>query len=318
MIQINRLPEINDIKLAAEAIKCYAHNTPVLSSEIINNKLNGQAFFKCENFQKSGAFKFRGATNALLNMAVSGSQQTVTTHSSGNHAGALAKAAKALGIKCIVVMPDNAPTVKVEAVKSYGAEIRFCSPTLEAREKTTELVIAETGAVLIHPYNNFFIIAGQGTAALELLEVQPKLDNIITPVGGGGLLSGTAITTKSINGNIKVYAGEPKGADDAYRSIQAGNIIPSVNPNTIADGLLTSLGDLTFEVISSHVDKIFTVSEESIIEAMKMLWQYMKIVVEPSGAVPLAAMLEYPEPFSNRQTGVILSGGNVDLTRLPF
>ena len=312
------IPGISDIREAAASIRHYAHVTPVFSSRIINAITGAQLFFKCENFQKSGAFKFRGATNALMHMEGENTDATVTTHSSGNHAGALAKAAQILNVKCIVVMPENAPKVKVEAVQSYGATIRFCKPTLEARETTTDTVIKETGAMMIHPYNNFFIIAGQGTAALELLDFEPGLDAIIAPVGGGGMLSGTAIATKSQSREIKVYAGEPKGADDAYRSLREGKIMPSINPDTIADGLLTELGDLTFEAIRTYVDDIFTVSEEAIVKAMKMIWRYMKIIIEPSAAVPLAAILEHPEPFKGKKTGIMLTGGNVDLDKLPF
>jgi threonine dehydratase len=313
-----KLPKIKDIQKAAQNIRTYCHTTPVLSSEIINAETGGQLFFKCENFQKAGAFKFRGATNALLNLVENASTTPVTTHSSGNHAGALAKAAAILGIPCIVVMPENSPKVKVAAVLHYGATIRFCAPTLDAREQSALKVIEETGAILIHPYNNFYIIAGQGTAALELMHLYPGLDNLITPVGGGGLLSGCSTAAKALNKNIKVFGGEPKGADDAYRSLQAGKIIPSINPHTIADGLLTSLCELTFSVISQHVDSIYTVSEESIVAAMKMIWQYMKIVVEPSGAVPLAVVLENPDVFRNKKTGLIISGGNIDLENLPF
>jgi threonine dehydratase len=314
----NSIPTLTEIKAAAEKIKPFAHNTPVFTSEIINNKLGGSFYFKCENMQKAGAFKFRGATNALQNLGNISPEISVVTHSSGNHAGALAKASAMLGRKCIVVMPKNAPKVKVDAVKSYGAEIVFCVPTLEARETTTESIIDKTGAILIHPYNNFYIIAGQGTAALELHETINDLDCIITPVGGGGLLSGTAIATKELKPSVKVYAGEPKGADDAYRSLKAKKLIPQTNPNTIADGLLTSLGELTFKAITKYVDDIFTVSEESIVEAMKLVWQHMKIIIEPSSAVPLAAIMENKEVFAGKKTGVIISGGNVDLSNLPF
>jgi len=312
------IPSLHDIKNAAARIAPYIHQTPLLSSQLLNNLIGAKLYFKCENFQKAGAFKSRGATNALLLLKQEGISGPVTTHSSGNHAGALARAAQVLGIKCIVVMPNNAPKVKIAAVKEYGAEIRFCEPTLEARENSTNRVIEERGATLVHPYDNFNIIAGQGTAALEILEKQPSLDAIITPVGGGGLLSGTSITTKSIDASIKVYAGEPKGADDAFRSLKAGKIIPSVNPQTIADGLLTSLGERNFIAIRQYVDEIFTVSEESIIESMKLIWQYLKIIVEPSSSVALAAVMENKSYFAGREIAIILSGGNVDLEDLPF
>lgn len=312
------LPTLNDIQQAAITIRPYVHNTPVLSSSIINNIAQCTLFFKCENFQKAGAFKSRGATNALLQLKQQQITKPVTTHSSGNHAGALAKAAQTLGFECIVVMPSNAPKVKIAAVKQYGAQIRFCEPSLEAREQTTHKVMLETDAVLVHPYDNFDIIAGQGTAALELLETQPNIELVITPVGGGGLLSGSAIAAKSVKPSITVVAAEPQGADDAYRSLLAGKIIPSINPNTIADGLLTSLGERNFAAIQQHVDSILTVSDDGIRKAMKMIWQYMKIIVEPSSAITLAAILEHPEVFRNKKVGAILTGGNVDLEKLPF
>ncbi len=312
------LPNFSAIQTAARLIEPYIHRTPIMHSQIINQITHSQLFFKCENFQKAGAFKFRGATNALLHQLESSRKKAVTTHSSGNHAGALAKAAGILGLECIVVMPENAPRVKIAAVQQYGATIRFCAPTLEARESTTRLVMEETGASLIHPYNNYFIIAGQGTAALELLTDQPGLDIVIAPVGGGGLMSGTVLAAKGLKNNIQVFGAEPKGADDAWQSLQAGRIIPQQNPKTIADGLLTSLGGLTFAILSKNLNGILTVSEQSIVEAMKMIWQYMKIIVEPSAAVPLAAVLEYPDGFRNKKIGLILSGGNTDLEKLPF
>lgn len=310
------LPSLKDVKKAADSIAGYIHKTPVLTSELLNKKTGVKLFFKCENFQKSGAFKFRGACNTLLNLEQN--SKPVITHSSGNHAGALAKAASLLERKCIVIMPENAPKVKVEAVKYYGADIKFCEPTLAARETKTQEWIEKTGALLVHPYNNTFIIAGQGTAALELLTDFPELDAIVAPIGGGGLMSGTSIAAKGLKRSIQVFGSEPKGADDAYQSFISGKIIPSVNPETIADGLLTSLGELTFRTIINYVDKIFTVEEHSIIKAMKLVWQYMKIVIEPSAAVPLAAILENKNEFIGLRTGIIFSGGNVDLNKLPF
>lgn len=312
------LPSLKEIKDAANRISAYIHHTPVLSSQIINKTTGTNLFFKCENFQKSGAFKFRGATNALLGLGNLDPAVPVITHSSGNHAGALAKASSMLGRKCIVVMPSNAPKVKVDAVKYYGAEIVFCEPTLEARETTTQGLIEKTGARLIHPYNNHDIIAGQGTSALEFLSEYPELEVIVAPVGGGGLMSGTAIASKSIKPGITLMGAEPKGADDAYRSIQEGKIIPSINPVTIADGLLTSLGTLTFKAISENVNEIITVDEESILQGMHLIWQYLKIIVEPSAAVPLAAILEDADRFHGKTIGLILTGGNVDLNHLPF
>jgi len=315
---MKRIPQLKDIKRAHERIKPFIHRTPVLSSSSINRITGASVYFKCENFQKVGAFKFRGATNAVLLLDSRFKKSGVATHSSGNHAAALALAAKNIDIKAYVVMPYTAPKIKKKAVKSYGAEITFCEPTLAARESTLNEVIEKTGAKFIHPYNNKNIIAGQGTAALEFLNELVDLDIIMAPVGGGGLMSGTAIAAKGINSKIKVIAAEPKNADDAYRSFKSGHLIPSENPNTIADGLLTSLGDLTFKIISEKVDDIVTVSENSIIEAMRLIWERMKIIIEPSSAVPLAALLEHKQLFSGKRVGIILSGGNVDLNQLPF
>ncbi len=245
-------------------------------------------------------------------------QKGVATHSSGNHAAALALAAKMRGITAHIVMPDNSPEIKKKAVAGYGAKITFCEPTLQARESTLAKIIEETGATEIHPYNNFHVIAGQGTAAKELIEDFGEFDIIMAPVGGGGLLSGTAISTKYLLPNCKVVAAEPAGADDAFRSFQAKKIIPSVHPKTIADGLLTSLGERNFAIIMDKVDDIVTVSEEKIIEAMRMIWERMKIIIEPSSAVPLAAILEGKVDIQNKKVGIILSGGNLDLGRLPF
>jgi len=313
-----KLPVFEDVQQAHGRIKNFVHRTPVQTSESLNGILGGELFFKCENFQKVGAFKFRGASNAVLSLTDEEASKGVATHSSGNHAAALALAASNRGIKAIIVMPENAPEIKKAAVADYGAEIIYCKPTLQARETTLKKVVDRTGATFIHPYNNFNVIAGQGTAAIELLEDIPDLEFIMTPVGGGGLLSGTAIAAKALKKEIKVFAGEPEGADDAYHSLKSGRIIPSDNPKTIADGLLTSLGTLTYAVISKHVDEIITVSENNIIAAMRMIWERMKIIVEPSAAVPLAAVIEKPALFAGKRTGIILSGGNVDLGRLPF
>lgn len=311
-------PSFQDIAAAHERISKYIHHTPVLTSKSINDITSAKLYFKCENFQKVGAFKFRGATNAVLTLNQDDAKKGVATHSSGNHAAALALAARSAGIRCYVVMPENAPRIKIEAVKGYGAEITFCEPTLEARESTLAEVVIQTGAVFIHPYDNFQVICGQGTAAKELLKEIPNLDIIMAPVGGGGLLSGTAIVSKNINKNIQVIAGEPAKADDAYRSFKSGTLVPSLKPTTIADGLLTSLSELTFEIINSNVDDIITVSEASIVSTMKMIWERMKIIIEPSSAVPVAAVYENPDRFRGKRTGIILSGGNVELTKLPF
>lgn len=312
------IPLFTDIQKAHERIKPFVHHTPVLSAQSINTICGAEIFFKCENLQKVGAFKFRGACNAVLSLSPKQLNNGVGTHSSGNHAQALALAAKMNGAKAYIVMPDNSPDVKKKAVAGYGADITFCQPTLQARESTMEHVLKQTGATFIHPYDDPRIICGQGTATLELLEEQSDLEIVMAPVGGGGLLSGTAIAAKSINTKLKVIAAEPKGADDAYRSFKSGTWVPSENPQTMADGLLTSTGELNFEIIQKYVDDIYTVSEESIVTAMRLVWERMKLIIEPSSAVPLAAILENPEAFKNKRIGIIISGGNVDLGSLPF
>ena len=312
------IPVYSDVKKAHEIVKKFAHRTPVLTSTSINKIVGAGLFFKCENFQKVGAFKFRGACNAVFSLSEEDAQKGVATHSSGNHAAALALAAKIRGVAAHIVMPNNSPEIKKKAVAGYRAKITFCEPNLQARESTLAKVIEETGATEIHPYNNFFVIAGQGTAAKELIEDEGEFDIIMAPVGGGGLLSGTAISTKHLLPKCKVIAAEPAGADDAFRSFQAKKIIPSVNPKTIADGLLTSLGERNFKIIMNNVDDIVTVSEEKIIEAMRMIWERMKIIIEPSSAVPLGAILEGKVDIQNKKVGIILSGGNLDLGKLPF
>uniref|UniRef100_UPI00356168A9 pyridoxal-phosphate dependent enzyme n=1 Tax=Mariniphaga sediminis TaxID=1628158 RepID=UPI00356168A9 len=284
----------------------------------INSITGADVYFKCENFQKVGAFKFRGACNTVFSLPQEEMELGVATHSSGNHAAALALAAKIRGINAHIVMPRTSSEIKKKAVAGYGAKITFCEPTLEARENTLEKVTGKTGAIEVHPYDNFFVIAGQGTAAKELIEDSGAFDILLAPVGGGGLLSGTAISTKHLLPDCKVIATEPAGADDAFRSFRAKKLIPSVNPKTIADGLLTSLSDRTFSVILDKVDDIVTVSEEKIVEAMRLIWERMKIIVEPSSAVPLAAILKNKVEVKNKKVGIILSGGNVDLERLPF
>jgi len=312
------IPVYSDIEKAHEIVKKLAHCTPVLTSSSINKIVGAELFFKCENFQKVGAFKFRGACNAVFSLSEEDARKGVGTHSSGNHAAALALAAKMRGVAAHIVMPNNSPEIKKKAVAGYGAQITFCEPNLQARESTLARVIEETDATEIHPYNNFFVIAGQGTAAKELIEDKGEFDIIMAPVGGGGLLSGTAISAKHLFPKTKVIAAEPAGADDAFRSFQAKKIVPSVNPKTIADGLLTSLGDRTFVVIIDKADDIVTVSEENIVKAMRMIWERMKIIIEPSSAVPLGAILEGKVNVQNKKVGIILSGGNLDLGRLPF
>ena len=313
-----KIPNFEDVLNANYLIKPVIHQTPVLTSISLNEMTGAKLFFKCENFQKVGAFKFRGASNAVMSLTDDEAKAGVATHSSGNHAQALALAAGMRGIPSTIVMPSNSPVVKSNAVAGYGARIVFCEPTLEARETALNKVVEETGATFVHPYNNFQVISGQGTAALELIESVENLDFIITPVGGGGLLSGTLISTKSMSPNTKVIAAEPEGADDAFHSIESGKIQPSVNPKTICDGLLTSLGELTFEIISKNIYKIITVSDETIIKAMKLIWERMKIIVEPSSAITLALLLENKIDLRGAKIGLILSGGNVDLNKLPF
>lgn len=311
-------PLLSDVRSAAKRIETFIHRTPVLSSQSLNAISGADIFFKCENFQKIGAFKMRGASNAVLSLSREELQNGVTTHSSGNHAQALALAAKLVGIQAWIVMPETAPSVKVAAVRGYGAEVILCPPTLKDREQYMADVVARTAATVIHPYNDARIIAGQGTAALELLEDYPDLEVIMTPVGGGGLLSGTAITAKALNSQILVIAGEPTGANDAYRSLQSGKIETNEKTNTIADGLLTNLGELNFAIIKEKVDEIITVSDQEIVQAMRLIWERMKIIIEPSGAVPFAAVLQQPKKFEGKKIGIILSGGNVDLGKLPF
>ena len=286
------LPTLADIQQAATRIRPYAHRTPVFTCTSLNQLVGAEVFCKCENFQKVGAFKFRGACNAVFALSEAEAQRGVATHSSGNHAAALALAARLRGIPAWIVMPKTAPAVKKAAVAGYGGQIVFCEPTLAARETTLAQVVAETGATFIPPYNHAHVIAGQGTAAMELCADVPGLDVVLAPVGGGGLVSGTALAVAALSPGTRVIAAEPAGADDAYRSLQAGHILPSVHPKTIADGLLTSLGELTFAIIQQHVEQIVTVSEEAIIRAMRTVWERLKIIIEPSAAVPIGALLE--------------------------
>ncbi len=311
-------PTLNDILKAAERIQPYAHRTPVITNSSLNQQVDAQVFLKCENLQKVGAFKFRGACNAVYSLSDEEAAHGVCTHSSGNHAAALALAARMRGIPAYIVMPNNAPSVKKNAVAGYGGLITFCEPTLQARESTLEQIRHDTGATVVHPYNDERVIAGQGTAALELLEDVPDLDVIIAPVGGGGLLSGTAIAATETRKGIRVIAGEPEMADDAFRSMLAGAIIPSENPKTIADGLLTSLGSLTFPIIQQRVEQIVTVSEAGIIDSMKYVWERAKIIIEPSSAVAVGVLWEQKIDLSGLKIGVIISGGNVDLQKLPW
>jgi threonine dehydratase len=315
---MKNIPTIHDIRRAAERIRLYAHRTPVLTNQTINHILKAELFFKCENFQKVGAFKFRGACNTVMSLTEAEASHGVATHSSGNHAQALALAAGLRGIPAYIVMPENAAAVKKAAVAGYGAQITFCKPTQQARESTLAEVVEKTGAEFVHPYNDYRVITGQGTAALELLEEAQNLDIVMAPVGGGGLLSGTALVVSCLSPQTKVIAAEPAGADDAYRSLQKGEILPSIHPQTIADGLLTSLGEKTFGIIQSHVSEIVTVSEQAIINALRLVWERMKIIIEPSAAVPLGALLEGKPEARGKRIAIILSGGNVDLQKLPW
>jgi threonine dehydratase len=303
------------IEQAHERIKPYIHRTPVMKSDSINELAGCHIFFKCENFQKVGAFKARGAMNAALLISEGDRKKGLATHSSGNHAQALARAGKILGVKSYIVMPRTAPEIKKRGVRGYGGEIFECEPTLAARESTLAEVIKKTGATEIHPFNNYDVIAGQATAAKELFADTPHLDFLLAPVGGGGLLSGTALAAKYFSPSTQVIAGEPAGSDDAYRSLKSGKI-EQAQSQTIADGLLTTLGDKTFPIIYENVKEVITVTDEEIINAMRIIWERLKIIVEPSCVVPFAAVLKEKEKFAGRNVGIILSGGNVDLEKV--
>lgn len=309
------IPDKQTITEAHERIKPYVSHTPVMTSQSINERAGCSVFFKCENFQKVGAFKARGAMNAALSLTAEQRAKGIATHSSGNHAQAIARAAKILGIKSYIVMPRTAPEIKKRGVSGYGGEIFECEPTLQARETTLAEVVSKTGASEIHPFNNYEVIAGQATAAKEFFEEVGHLDVIMAPVGGGGLLSGTALATKFFSPGTLVIAGEPLGSDDAYRSLKSGKI-EQAQSNTIADGLLTTLGDKTFPIIQKEVKEIITVTDDQIIEALRLVWERMKIIIEPSCAVPLAALLKEKEKFCGKRVGIILSGGNVDLEKV--
>jgi threonine dehydratase len=309
---------IEDIRDAHARIRSRINRTPVMSSETLNGLAGGALFFKCENFQKIGAFKARGATNAVFMLSDEEAKLGVATHSSGNHAAALARAAKLRGIPAYIVMPHTVPKAKQESVRRYGAKVEFCEPTLAAREATVARVMSETGARLVHPFNDVRVMAGQGTAVLELLEDQPALDLVLAPIGGGGLLSGTVIAAKGVKPGIRVIGVEPAAADDAFRSFHGGARVSMPNPQTIADGLRGALADSTFAVIRENVDDVVTVSEGAIVQAMRAIWEVMKIVVEPSAAVPFAAILEKKVDVAGQRVGIILSGGNLDLDSLPW
>jgi threonine dehydratase len=312
------IPVLDTIHKAHERIAPYVHRTPVLTCQTINRLAGAEIYFKCENFQKIGAFKARGGVNAVLSLTPEELTNGVTTHSSGNHAQAIAYAAALVGTKAYIVMPSTAPQVKKDAVRGYGAEVIECEPTLEARESTVEKVIADYGSTMIHPFNDYRVIAGQATATKELIEDYGLFDSIMAPVGGGGLLSGTALAAYYLSPTTEVIAGEPEGAADAALSFKSGHIEKAPYIKTIADGLLTSLGDKTLEIIRLHVKDILLVSDPEIIDAMRLIWERMKIVIEPSCAVPFAALLKNKEQFAGKKVGIILTGGNVDLGKLPF
>ncbi len=317
---MTRLPDHEDVLQAAERIQPHVNRTPVLTSRTLNRMTGASLFFKGENFQKVGAFKARGACNAVFSLSDTEAERGVATHSSGNHAAAVAYAAGLRGIPAVVVMPDNAPPVKRAAVEGYGPRIVTSGSHPLDRERMLEEVVQETGATFIHPSNDPQVIAGQGTAALELLEEVPDLDVVMVPVGGGGLLAGTALAVAGRSPGTRVVAAEPRAVDDAYRSFRDGRIYPPTNAETVADGLRTFLGDVNFPIIREHVDEIVTVSERGIVEAMRLVWERMKVIIEPSSAVPVAALFEGPlvEQRRGLRIGVVFSGGNVDLEQLPW
>ena len=312
------IPTFADLLIAQERIKPYIHRTPVLTSSYINDLVGADLFFKCENFQKAGAFKARGASNAVFGLSDDQAAKGVATHSSGNHGTCLAYAAGKRGIACTVVMPRTAPQAKKDAVKGYGGAVVECEPSTTSREAVFAGVVAKSGAEFVHPYNDPRVIAGQGTCSKELIEQVAGLDAVVAPVGGGGMVSGTCLSLSNLAPKIKIYAAEPKQADDAYRSFKAGHIIADDAPNTVADGLKVPLKELTWHFVSKHVADIFTTSEQEIIDAMLLMWKRMKIVVEPSSAVPLAAILKNKKHFAGQRIGVIVTGGNVDLEKLPW
>lgn len=318
MEKLDRIPTLEDIRATHDAIRTMIHRTPVMTCESLNHISGARLFFKCENFQKVGAFKMRGAASAAIRLTEQEKQNGLATHSSGNHAQAVARAAQLLGIPAYIVMPRNAPAIKKAATEGYGARIIFCEPTVEARESTLQEVVQKTGATFIHPYNDYHVIAGQATASLELLDDTGPLDAVMAPVGGGGLMSGTALTTRYLAPETEIIGAEPKAVDDAFRSFHSGKIEGNATTDTIADGLRTTLGPKTLDIIRREVDDILTVPEESIVAAMRLIWERMKIVIEPSCAVPFAAMLQHRDHFAGKRVGIILSGGNVDLSALPF
>ena len=311
-------PVLQDVQNTSKQIAPFVHRTPVLTSQSVNSIIDGEVFFKCENFQKTGSFKMRGASNAVLSLSEEESKRGVVTVSSGNHGAALACAAKLNGMKSHIVTPKNTQQVKIDAMKGYGANLIYCEPSVESRESTFINIQEKTGAIPIHPYNDYRVITGAGTVALEIIDEVKDLDFILVPIGGGGLISGTGVVVSSLRPNTKLLGVEPESADDALRSIKSGEIVPSDYPPTIADGLRSSLGEKTFPMIKKFVSAIHTVSEKEIISSMRFVWERMKMIVEPSSAVTMAAVLNNPASFRGKKTGVIFSGGNIDLSYLPW
>lgn len=312
------LPTLEDMLAAEARIQPYIHRTPVLTSRMLNELTGAELFFKCENLQKAGAFKARGASNAVFGLSDEQAAKGVATHSSGNHGTCLSYAAGQRGIPCTVVMPRTAPQAKKDAVRGYGGRVVECEPSTSSREAVFAEVVAETGAEFVHPYNDHRVIAGQGTCSAELIEQVADLDAVIAPIGGGGMVSGTCLTLSNLAPQVKIYAAEPEQADDAYRSFKAGYIIADDAPETVADGLKVPLKELTWHFVRNHVTDILTASEAEIVDAMKLIWKRLKIVMEPSSAVPLATILKNPEVFAGKSVGVIVTGGNVDLDKLPW
>ena len=312
------IPTFADVEIAHERVKPYIHRTPILTSSYLNSITGAELFFKCENFQKAGAFKVRGASNAVFGLSDEMAARGVATHSSGNHALSLSYAGGRRGIPVTVVMPHTAPEAKKAAVRGYGGRIVECEPSTSSREAVFAKVVAETGADFVHPYNDPRVIAGQATCSKEMFEELGVMDYVVAPIGGGGMISGTCLSLAHLSPKTRVIAAEPVNADDAYRSLQAGHIIADDAPNTIADGLKVPLKELTWHFVSNYVDQILTATEQEIIDAMYLTWQRMKIVMEPSCAVPLATILKNPEIFRGKRVGVVITGGNVDLDKLPW
>lgn len=312
------LPTYEDMLAAHDRIRPHITHTPIRRSAYLNDVTGAELFFKCENFQEPGAFKVRGATNAVFGLNDAQAAKGVATHSSGNHASCLSYAAMLRGIPCNVVMPHTAPQAKKDTVRRYGGKITECEASTTAREEVFARVQAETGGDFVHPYNDPRVIAGQGTCAREVMEQVDGLDMMVAPIGGGGMISGTCLTLSTLAPEVQIIAAEPDQADDAARSFRAGRIIADDAPDTVADGLKVPLKDLTWHFVSNHVSDILTASEEQIVEAMKITWKHLRVVMEPSSAVPLATILKHPERFKGKRVGIILTGGNVDLDRLPW